>query len=341
MLKEQVDVASREVATLEEKVLSLGRERNATVDGLTHKVRAYETLELELDSAVLRCADNNGAASLVSVPGAPPAPGGDGGGIPGLRDAALAAGLSRPERRVRHAVLLAQKLLRTEAALDQERRASDAFHAAAAAADARAAQAKAKLDDAAKPTQFLLAALNDRDASLATLRQKLHRADRAATDAANAAEATACHNATLEREILRLVKHRDELAALRSALQQLRHAGPQQGPPPTMNMPPHQMMGMMPPGPPPMGMGAPPQMMGGLPPAMAPPPPPQPVVLAPSAQPTPTPASSRASPGPGGGGGGISPHPLHPHTTPRGPNPPTAQTPSFHSRQPPIISEVA
>ncbi|KAH8083981.1 double-stranded DNA 3'-5' exodeoxyribonuclease [Aureococcus anophagefferens] len=62
-LKEQVDVASREVAALEERLASSRRERDATVDGLEHKVRAYETLELELDSAVLRCADGTRAST--------------------------------------------------------------------------------------------------------------------------------------------------------------------------------------------------------------------------------------------------------------------------------------
>ncbi|KAH8073449.1 double-stranded DNA 3'-5' exodeoxyribonuclease [Aureococcus anophagefferens] len=172
-LKEQVDVASREVAALEERLASSKRERDATVDGLEHKVRAYETLELELDSAVLRCADGTrGVDANGNVLASPE-----------LRDAALAAGLSRPERRVRHAL---------------------------------------KLADAAKPTQFLLSALADRDKAVAALRTKLHRADKAATDAANSADATAEHNARLETEILRLVKHRDELAQLRRGGARLR-----------------------------------------------------------------------------------------------------------------------
>ncbi|KAH8075914.1 double-stranded DNA 3'-5' exodeoxyribonuclease [Aureococcus anophagefferens] len=114
-LKEQVDVASREVAALEERLASSRRERDATVDGLEHKVRAYETLELELDSAVLRCADGTqGVDANGNVLASPE-----------LRDAALAAGLSRPERRVRHAVLLAQKLLRTEAELRESLQGED------------------------------------------------------------------------------------------------------------------------------------------------------------------------------------------------------------------------
>ena len=127
-LKEQVDVASREVAALEERLASSRRERDATVDGLEHKVRAYETLELELDSAVLRCADGTqGVDANGNVLASPE-----------LRDAALAAGLSRPERRVRHAVLLAQKLLRTEAELRESLQGEDGARAAAAAAAADA-----------------------------------------------------------------------------------------------------------------------------------------------------------------------------------------------------------
>ncbi|KAK7249893.1 double-stranded DNA 3'-5' exodeoxyribonuclease [Aureococcus anophagefferens] len=149
-----------------------------------------------------------------------------------LRDAALAAGLSRPERRVRHAVLLAQKLLRTEAELRESLQGEDG--ARARPPPRRRALTKLKLADAAKPTQFLLSALADRDKAVAALRTKLHRADKAATDAQRIPlDATAEHNAQrLETEILRLVKHRDELAQLRSALSQLRAQQQQQPPPP-------------------------------------------------------------------------------------------------------------
>ena len=281
---------------LEERLASSKRERDATVDGLEHKVRAYETLELELDSAVLRCADGTqGVDANGNVLASPE-----------LRDAALAAGLSRPERRVRHAVLLAQKLLRTEAELRESLQGEDGARAAAAAAAADAALTKLKLADAAKPTQFLLNALADRDKAVAALRTKLHRADKAATDAANSADATAEHNARLETEILRLVKHRDELAQLRSALSQLRAQQQQQPPPP----PP----GAYPPGAYPPG-------------AFAPPPGPPPVVLAPpSAAPSVAPSAR------------SSPRGMPPHTTPRQP---AAATPGYYSRSRAVVPEVA
>ncbi|KAH8066104.1 double-stranded DNA 3'-5' exodeoxyribonuclease [Aureococcus anophagefferens] len=108
------------------KSLDAGAERDAAAfkienGALKEQVRAYETLELELDSAVLRCADGTRGVDANGHVLASPE----------LRDA-LAAGLSRPERRVRHAVLLAQKLLRTEAELRESLQGEDGARAAAA-----------------------------------------------------------------------------------------------------------------------------------------------------------------------------------------------------------------
>ena len=157
------------------------------------------------------------------------------------------------------------------------------------------------------PGRLFINALADRDKAVAALRTKLHRADKAATDAANAADATAEHNARLETEILRLVKHRDELAQLRSALSQLRAQQQQQPPPPPGAYPPAAY-------PPPPG-------------AFAPPPGPPPVVLAPpSAAPSVAPSAR------------SSPRGMPPHTTPRQP---AAATPGYYSRSRAVVPEVA
>ena len=176
-------------------------------------MRAYEQLELELDSAVLR-------AGGAPEPGVADA---------GLRDAAVAAGLSRPERRVRHAVLLAQRLLKAEAAGEALARANDGLAAQAAAFRARADLAVARLATAEKPTQFLLQALQERDAHAARLRARLHAAEKSAAGAVADAEGLATHNARLEAEVHKLVQHRAELQHLKHHVARLRAQPP---PPP-------------------------------------------------------------------------------------------------------------
>lgn len=202
-LRAQLDVAEREHAALEAKAAGEHRRLSERIRDDGHKLAAYEKLELELDSAVLRTADGSGAA--LALPGS-----------------ALAAGLSRPERRVRHAVMLAQKLLETQATNHRLESELDAARAAEAAHTAARSRADARLLDASKPARYLLAALAKRDDDVTELRRKLQDARTAAQQAANQAAAAAEHNDRLEAEVHRLLKHRTELAQLKSLLSQLR-----------------------------------------------------------------------------------------------------------------------
>lgn len=139
---------------------------------------------------------------------------------------------------MRHAVLLAQRLLKAEAAGEALARANDGLAAQAAAFRARADLAIARLATAEKPTQFLLQALQERDAHAAQLRTRLHAAEKSAADAVADAEGLATHNARLEAEVHKLVQHRAELQHLKHHVARLRAQpprpplGPRNDPPP-------------------------------------------------------------------------------------------------------------
>lgn len=211
MLRDQLDVAEREHAALEARSAAGERALRNEIAGLAAKVSAYEQLEIELDAAVLRCAadDANPAETRLL------------GSLPGT-SSALAAGLSRPERRVKHAVLLAQKLIKTEAEAHDLDRRLDRASASEAALQAALARAHSRLADASKPAKHLLVALQQRDDDINDLRRKLNDARAAAAHAADQAQKAAQHNDDLEAQVHRLLKHRAELSQLKRLLAQLR-----------------------------------------------------------------------------------------------------------------------
>lgn len=204
-LRAQLDVAEREHAALEARAAAEERGLRARVQDAGHKIAAYEQLELELDSAVLQTA----AASQKSDAGPPIV-------------LASAAGLTRPERRVRHAVQLAQKLLETQATNEKLQSELDDALAQCAAQSAMRETADARLGDASKPAKFLLNALAKRDEDVNELRKKLQSAREDAERAAARAQTAAEHNDKLEAEVNRLLKHRSELSQLKTLLAQLR-----------------------------------------------------------------------------------------------------------------------
>ncbi|KAJ1462776.1 hypothetical protein M885DRAFT_164671 [Pelagophyceae sp. CCMP2097] len=155
MVREQLDVAAHDNDHIRATSAAEQRALAAHLSDARTKLAAYDALELELDTAVLRCADANASFNRQS--------GGD-------SSRALAAGLTRPERRVRQAVQLAQRLLQTEAELHTERARRDGAEAGAAAATAAYDLAKRRLAEASKPAQYLLKALSERDDSLEKLR---------------------------------------------------------------------------------------------------------------------------------------------------------------------------
>ena len=102
----------------------------------------------------------------------------------------------------------------------------DALAAQAAAFRARADLAVARLATAEMPTQFLLQALQERDAHAARLRARLHAAEKSAAGAVADAEGLATHNARLEAEVHKLVQHRAELQHLKHHVARLRAQPP-------------------------------------------------------------------------------------------------------------------
>ena len=236
LLKDQLDVAEREYAALQSDSDAEARRLKYQNTALQDKLLAYEQLEVELDAAVIKAGASSSSSTQLTV-------------VPGTT---TAAGLSRPERRVRHAILLAQQLLKTQGQLETLKKQEDATAAGRAAAEAALARANARLVDASKPAKYLLKALQDRDDDVAALRRKLDDARRDAQRAASQAKASAEHNLDLEDQVKRLLKHRAELQQLKGLLTQLRSDPNALPPPPPMHasMPPPMnpmMMGMIPP----------------------------------------------------------------------------------------------
>uniref|UniRef100_A0A7S3K0Q4 Uncharacterized protein n=1 Tax=Aureoumbra lagunensis TaxID=44058 RepID=A0A7S3K0Q4_9STRA len=208
LLREQLDLAERAYNALKADSDNEQRLLNYRIIDLQDKVTAYEKLEIELDAAVIRSGAIGDSSSQERKL------------IPGTLE--TSAGLSRPQRRVQHAVMLAQQLLKTQTDLEKMLRQHDAASAARAACEAKLALTNNRLLEASKPAKYLLSALQERDEAVAALRHKLDQARNAARAAVTEAQTVQEHNTELEAQVKRLIKHRAELAQLKQLLTQLR-----------------------------------------------------------------------------------------------------------------------
>jgi len=204
----ELDMTRQEVAAHK---VALGRmEREAEqraaalsdeLERATSRLRAYEALEQEIDGAVMRAAANTGAAEVVldSVRGIP----------------------CSPERRVRQAVQLAQRLLETEAARDSLQQRLTESELLREQLQRQKETAEQGLARVAQPTSYLVGKLRDEEGLRVALQSQLEEARQQLDATRRSLQQASEENLQLRQRLLGLLQQRGELQGLRQMLSQL------------------------------------------------------------------------------------------------------------------------
>ena len=154
-------------------------ELSAQLGVASNRLKAYETLEEEIDSAVLRVAQ--AGAVRGSSGGKVTNDGIDNEDVSGLAGDLAAKGFfsnlqtmpSQPERRARQAVLLAQKVLETERQRDAARAEAGELRDAYKAAKEQEKAAEEALKRSSQPTVYLVTKLRDEEAAHSLTKAKV------------------------------------------------------------------------------------------------------------------------------------------------------------------------
>jgi trimeric autotransporter adhesin len=181
LLSSQVEAHREQFAALEAASAAEARQLQAALTAEQDKAAAYEALELDLDSAVVRAAaaeeEAASGSSAAGTSGTMIAAGSSGSSSSAAAELAVGAVPTAPRRRVRQAVQLARRLLCAEGELQQCRRELAASEQRAAAAASAAAAAESLLQDAQQPTRYMVDAVRDREAEAAEWRTRAAQAE--------------------------------------------------------------------------------------------------------------------------------------------------------------------
>uniref|UniRef100_A0A7S2WDB5 Uncharacterized protein n=1 Tax=Mucochytrium quahogii TaxID=96639 RepID=A0A7S2WDB5_9STRA len=157
MLTSKLEILKNEFTQLETSTSKLAVELNSKIISQEEKLNVYETLELELDSAIVDHAQH----SLETGPAVDPTirifPGGDNkeSMIP------IAA-----QRRAKHSILLAQKLVKTERELGSCRAECREFQSTINLLKKRLEHAESLASSSSQPQEYLIGKLNQKDEQL-------------------------------------------------------------------------------------------------------------------------------------------------------------------------------
>jgi hypothetical protein len=179
LLSSQVEAHREQFAALEAASAAEARQLQAALTVEQDKAAAYEALELELDSAVVRAAaaEEEAATGAGNTGGTMVAAASSSSSSSAAAELAVGAVPTAPRRRVRQAVQLARRLLQAEGELQQCRRELAASEHKAAAAASAAAAAEGLLQHAQQPTRYMVDAVRDREAEAAEWRTRAAQAE--------------------------------------------------------------------------------------------------------------------------------------------------------------------
>lgn len=192
------------------------------IDRLLVKIRVYEALEEEIDSAVMRAANSSVERAAIRSRDQ----------HQDLEDSNEAMDLStkallqtvkgvpfNPERRVKQAVYLAQRLLETEGKVDQL--AKSLLEMGEAVKDAKRQEAVAREDlvRSTQPTVYLVNKLRDEETSKSVFLQKCQQLERQLSQSRHTEATCAKENQEMKDRLRNLLQQRGELETIRHMLQ--------------------------------------------------------------------------------------------------------------------------
>ncbi|CAM9834753.1 unnamed protein product, partial [Chrysoparadoxa australica] len=184
MQREAISAHRVEFTRLSAAAASEVSELKLLLEAERSKVKLFEEMELELDTAIVRVGADTKA--LDRMPTA-------------------------PQRRVRHAIQLAQKLLEKERKLEETQAALTKAEASIAKLEQEGAELKQHLEDVDQPTRYMVEKLRDRDRELSVLKSEKVSVSAALEE-----------QQELRAELQRVLHRREDLEATRQALLQVR-----------------------------------------------------------------------------------------------------------------------
>lgn len=178
------------------------------LDKAMHKLRTYEALEEEVDSAIMRTAQSDPSADTDSMTQQL---------LKSVRNIPV-----NPERRVRQAVFLAQKLLESDRQREEAERRCQKCEGELRVAKEQLAIARENLSRAAQPTQYLVSKLRDEEAAKIAFLKKVDQLSAELIACQQTLNDSTVDNANLRERLQSVLEQREELETVRIVLEKLR-----------------------------------------------------------------------------------------------------------------------